>query len=600
MEILKTINKSDSSMSRAIPEEKLEAETVALFNKQLSTMLPGILFAVAVTFIVFWNVVPDWQLITWTLVVIALTIARIVHSQSFPGAEKIFGVVQNWKFNFILLSGLSGVLWGYIGFYFFLPESPLHQIFLTFALLAMTSASVNSLSVILPAYYAFIIPSQLPLMIVYFSLGDTINQVISIAILTYTLVHLIYAKTLNKSIRDTLQLRFENLELVEQLQQHGEKLLLEKEKAEKANKDKSRFLASASHDLRQPLHSLGLFLGTMEHYVRDKEVISLLDKSNRSLQSLQDLLDSLLDVSKLDAGVIEVKNEHFQISSIFEKLKTEMQSLAINKGLDIKFHCKDQILYTDQILLLRCLRNLVLNSIQQTQSGRILVACRTQKENVLIQLYDTGSGIPETELEKIFEEFYQLNNPERDRRKGLGLGLTIVKRLTDLLDCEINVRSESGKGTCFSIIVPKGDESKIQLIKDTSSEYKNKDVLIPILIIDDEIDVLDALSSLLLKWGYEVETAESINEADEKLSLGFVPELVITDYRLRDHATGLDAINKINEVLNKKVDAVIMTGDTSPDRIKEANADGYPILHKPVTPALLRSTLRRIAIKNNS
>jgi CheY-like chemotaxis protein len=244
-------------------------------------------------------------------------------------------------------------------------------------------------------------------------------------------------------------------------------------------------------------------------------------------------------------------------------------------------------------MLQRILGNLVSNALRYTSHGRVLVCARARGQSVRIDVYDTGPGIPAEALDDIFLEFHQLGNPERDRRKGLGLGLAIVKRLTSLLDHRIEVRSIVGKGSRFSVTLPVSAQSGRQLDSRMSAQRSGTDVAgSRILVLDDETSVLDAMRQLLESWGCEVATVANPEEAEAHVASA--PEsvdLLIVDYRLRRHASGIETIARLREKAGRAIPALVVTGDTGPDRLREAQQSGYPLLHKPVAPARLRATM---------
>ncbi|MCW8963685.1 MAG: ATP-binding protein [Gammaproteobacteria bacterium] len=568
----------------------LDAEVVKLFQQQLKPLVGGNIIVSLFTGFVFWNVAPAPHVILWVTAIFTLALIRFLHARNIPVHEKLLGNTRYWKNSFILFSSISGILWG--SSVFLLPESnQLYIIFITLILLGMVAASITSLTLILPAYYAYAIFTIAPLAIMFFLLGGEVFNILGTASIAFVISVMLFSRYIHKSYIESLRLRYENIELVERLS-------AEKERAEKANIEKSRFLASASHDLRQPLHALGLFLGSMKPYLDNDESKDLLKKSSLSLQALHELFDALLDISKLDAGIIQVNQYNFPISEILNNLETEFLPQAKNKGITLSFSNEDFSVLSDPVLITRCLRNLVSNALQHSESGEIVITCEKLTKDLRIKVTDTGPGIAESDIDRIFKEFEQLHNPERDRRKGLGLGLTIVKRLCDLMKCEINVKSEPGVGSCFYMDIPLGNkEDTIHVSYDSSEPTPIDPKQASILVIDDEVEILDAINSLLSQWGHQVRTCASVSEAEAILNEGFIPELIISDYRLRAHQTGIDAIEKINHLLTGIVPAVLITGDTSPERLREARASGYPLIHKPVRPAMLRATLSQLLRK---
>jgi PAS domain S-box-containing protein len=367
--------------------------------------------------------------------------------------------------------------------------------------------------------------------------------------------------------------------------------------AERANRAKSRFLAAASHDLRQPLQAAHLFAAALRIGLREPGDLELLGSIEDALKSANELLDALLDVSRLDAGVLAPQFRNFAVADLLEQIETEFSAAAREKRLTLRVLPSSVTVRTDPLLLGRILRNLVSNALRYTQRGRVLVGCRRAGDRLAIDVLDTGIGIAPDKIERIFEEFYQIGNPERDRTRGLGLGLAIVAGLAKLLDHPIQVRSEPGRGSVFRVLVPMA-EPRIELVSPPSSPATAA-VARPtgalLLAIDDDPEQLEAMNALFGRWGYQVLVAQSAPAALAKLEQAErEPSAIIADYRLRDGLTGADAIGHIRERLGRKVPGLILTGDTEPARIAEASASGFELLHKPIEAHRLQEAVERL------
>ncbi len=347
----------------------------------------------------------------------------------------------------------------------------------------------------------------------------------------------------------------------------------------------NRFMAAASHDLRQPLHALGLYLSALKRHVSSDQGLSILANIHRSTEALNQLLNSMLDLSKLDAGVVDVNYEHISLDEIFDHLHQTFLPNANQRELELNIRYSGIHVYSDRVLLERILGNLVGNALNYTQHGSVTVTAQVHDSMAMISVADTGPGIPLQEQEAIFNEYYQLQNPERDRTKGLGLGLSIVKRLTRLLNIELDIDSDTGRGTRFNLQLRLSDHSGHHLpdAQDETVISGQNLTGLSILVIDDEHDVRDGMYTLLKQQNCDVIMADSPERAREYIiANGWVPELIIADYRLRDEKTGDTAIEMVREEVNVDVPAMIVTGDTSPARLREATASGFPLLHKPV------------------
>lgn len=366
--------------------------------------------------------------------------------------------------------------------------------------------------------------------------------------------------------------------------------------AEQANAAKTRFLAAASHDLRQPIHALGLLFATLADRVRDEQTAPLLEQIDDAVEAVDSMLSSLLDISKLDAGVVQPKIGPVDIGALLQRLNSEQQPIAGLTGNHLHVRPANAFARSDASMLHRILANLMSNALRYTCNGRIVVGARRRGEMIRIDVIDTGPGIHADSLEEIFVEFHQLGNPERDRRRGLGLGLAIVKRLASLLGHPIEVQSVVGRGSRFSITLPRTLEPQrprrwSHAEASVAPDLQGRRVL----VLDDEASVLEAMHRLLERWGCEVVTTASPEEAQAHLaSAAAPPELLIVDYRLRRHASGIETIGRLRELAGTPIPALVITGDTAPDRLREAQESGYPLLHKPVMPGRLRTAMQKL------
>ncbi|HYH17172.1 MAG TPA: PAS domain S-box protein [Azospirillum sp.] len=365
--------------------------------------------------------------------------------------------------------------------------------------------------------------------------------------------------------------------------------------AERANLAKTKFLAAASHDLRQPLQSLFFFAAALSSHVSPGRGGEVLGHLERGLEALKGLLDSLLDVSRLDAGLVTPAVEDFPITDVLDLVSAAYAPLAHEKRLAWRVDGCAATVRSDRTLLARMLRNLVENALRYTAAGEVAIECRASASALLICVRDTGMGIPSDHLERIFEEFHQVGNPERDRTQGLGLGLAIVRRLSRLLRHPVAVRSilggDSGGGSEFCITVPLGHAAGAELALPTPPAAASGRGRLAVLVDDDAI-VLMGLKMILADWGYEVLTAGSADQAMERLEdEGRRPDIVVADYRLREGRVGTEAILRVRERYGAAIPGVILTGETGPECLHDAAAHGLRVVHKPITPRQLGTTL---------
>ena len=358
-----------------------------------------------------------------------------------------------------------------------------------------------------------------------------------------------------------------------------------------ANQAKTRFLAAASHDLRQPMHALALTVGELREIARAPELAALARRIDRSVAALEDLLDALLDISKLDAGAIAAETQTFPLQSVLERLADELGPAAEEKGLRFRVVPTSLWIESDPTLLGRILLNLVANAVRYTREGGVVVGCRRHGGEAEIVVADSGIGIAAADQPRIFEEFYQAGSPQRDRAQGLGLGLAIVDRVARLLGHAITVKSQVGRGSVFGVrvpIVPPRPGEPAPAAPETGTELAG----LRVLVVDDEPDVRAALDGLLRRWGCSVESAASGGEA---LSAGRAsPDLVLCDLRLGEGGSGFDVLDRLKTRWGTNLHGIIVTADASTERIAEAHARGYPMLHKPVRPAKLRALVEQL------
>lgn len=335
--------------------------------------------------------------------------------------------------------------------------------------------------------------------------------------------------------------------------------------ASRANQAKSRFLATASHDLRQPLQTLGLLSGALRRLISEPDALEALEQQDQAIAAMSRLLNALLDISKLESGAIKPEITHFKVSTLFEELRNEFASVASSKGLSLKIEPSDAYAHSDPPLVGQMLRNLVSNAIKYTQQGSVELRARREGEFIRIEVSDSGIGIAGDQLAHIYDEFYQIGVSTNSSRDGYGLGLSIVQRVARLLDSRIDVVSKPGQGSCFSVVLPAGSmDPTAHVTRDRRKFATGIAGAQPhVLLVEDDPGVLNATRMLLKVAGYRVTTAQSVAEAVRCASEAPDAELIVTDYHLGTGDTGFDVIARVRARLNANVKAVLVTGDTS-------------------------------------
>lgn len=542
--------------------------------------------AATAVLVVLRHVVSHQLLLTWYAVTVAVLAMcapvvwqfhRAAYHQSHPFWER-----------YVMLSGLLvGLMWGIGGVVLFPTGSFEHQMLLLLLLVGLGAGALSS-SVYLPQFYSFFPLTMLPIAIVLLVQGTQIHITVGVFTLMFVAISLVSARAPGRTLVDMLELQLENAELVKQLRQ-------QKAEAERANIAKSKFLAAASHDLRQPVHALMLFTSVLDEKATP-ELRDIAGHIKTSVGALEELFDSLLDISRLDADVLHPEITHFSMCTLADRLANDFHPAAAAKGLALRCSPCKVVVHTDATLLERILRNLVSNAIRYTNRGEIQINCTQTDAGVRIDIVDTGIGIPLAQQTTIFNEFHQLDNPERNRNKGLGLGLAIVDRIARLLDHPLSVDSTPGKGSRFSILLPAGDAEAVAGNRDTWVDGVLSDLFgLQVLVVEDEIAVREGMGKLLTQWGCGVMLAGSENEAVKVLqSTEEEPDLLIVDYRLRDGRTGLQAIERVRKLIGRDLPVLIITGDTAAEGLRDVEASGYQLIHKPVQPAMLRACLRNM------
>ena len=362
------------------------------------------------------------------------------------------------------------------------------------------------------------------------------------------------------------------------------------ERLELANLAKTRFLAAASHDLRQPLHALGLFVAQLRSHMKSTEGGRLIDRIDAAVTAMNELFNALLDISKLDADAVSPKLTEFPVADLLRRIETTSRAAAEEKGLSFQLVSTSAWVRSDPILLERIVLNLVSNAVRYTVSGGVVIGCRRRADSLRIEVWDSGPGIPEDQRGNIFSEFYRLAGT----KGGLGLGLAIVDRLGGLLDHPIELVSTLGRGSRFAVTMPMvAAQAKAQPTPPTPAAIVN-DLFSGklVIVIDDDVLVLDGMSGLLQDWGCRVITAASAEAALASLGGDRRPDLIISDYRLAEGHSGIAAIAKLRTAYGA-VPTFLMSGDIAPERLREARESGYHLLHKPVQPMILRTMVSR-------
>ncbi|MEO5322283.1 ATP-binding protein [Mesorhizobium sp. CC13] len=572
-------------------EDKIRQALVELlYRNSYGVVISNIVISLAAVYVLSSAVSITW-LAAWLGALYLLTAIRVLASRRFFGRKRDSGSMLRWAWLAAGFSWVSGLLWGGLGWAGFLPEAPIVLSFTVIVLTGLVCGTVPSLSAFPPALVGSILATALPVAVRTITTESDISGAFLFLLASLVAINFYYCRITYRMLRETISLRLENEDLVLNLQE-------QRDRAQSADRAKTRFLAAASHDLRQPIHALSLLVSTLAVLgqrgdVPSADARSLAGRAKSVVGNLSGLLNGLLDISKLDAGIVTVTLETVALRELFRDLNGEFAEEARQRGLEWRVVDSSLRVESDPMMPRRVLNNLLSNAFRYTTQGRVLLGCRRRGDMVEIQVLDTGPGIPAEQQAMVFEEFVQLQNPARDRTQGLGLGLAIVRRTAGLLKHPLRLVSRPGSGSLFAVTVP--------IVRTAASprpveQVAHVGVSAGIMVVEDEADVLDAMVQLLTLEGHRVYAGRSAAEAQsahaQASKAGHAPvDLIVADYRLADGATGFEAIQALTAYVGRPVPAIIITGDTSPERLKEVNASGARILHKPIGGEDLREAI---------
>ncbi len=532
----------------------------------------------------------------WLGAVYVVAGARFLLWRRFKTAILNVATAMRWRRIAALGSGVNGFTWGVGGIVLYAAHSPASQFLLLITQFGMGAGAAYASAPAFGAVMAYLLPSVLLSSVPFFLEGDSVHVTLGAMLFVFVAAATHFTYGISQTIARAIALRFENIHLIQELRNQTLDAEQARETAEEANIAKSRFLAAAGHDLRQPLHALGFFVDALQEQSLPPDGRVVVNNIRRSVDAMEDLFNALLDVSRLDAGIVRPRIATIALAPLMERVRLEYDQMACQKNLSLSVAHNSLFVRSDPVLLERIMRNLVANAVRYTDRGRVILGARRDARSVRIEVWDSGRGIPKDKHREIFQEFRQLDNPQRDRRKGLGLGLAIVERLVKLLDHPLELRSQLGKGSVFTVTVPRGRREEFVPGEADGQIVVDRDVANSlILVVDDEPDVRDSMLALLGKWRCEVVAAESCDQMLEKLvSIQRLPDLIVSDYRLKDDESGIEVIARLREEFNAQVPALLITGDTGIEQLREAEESGLHVLHKPLNPSRLRALIANL------
>ena len=565
-------------------------EQLGFWAASAKTTPPAVFVITLLLVAIAWHHVPVLWWAPWFVCVNAALIARLLYVQNriigceldVPAAARATRVINASSLANGVTMGASALL--------FFPSFELEwQAVLTMLHTSLVAGAVPASACRQRNFDLYAIPTLALLALAWSVWGHIdpgwVNYVVAALLLVFYFVGTRFVGESERMFRESWKIRFENKNLIAQLQEQQLGLKLERDRSEAANSAKSRFLAAASHDLRQPLHTVSLYSAALSLRPLDDRARKLASQISSGIASLASLLDSLLDISRLDSNSVEPHWEIVDLSQLGESVVEEfvsrgaqqqvMVSCAISEGL---------VARTDGLWLKRIIRNLTENALVHGARSRIEISGQLQGTQARLIISDDGPGIPAGEVDRVFEEFYQLHNPERDRSRGLGLGLSIVKRLSIMLGIRYSVQSKEGQGTSFELWIPDArEERRARTDPNPMSTAENRQVQnVRLLIVDDEQSVREGMAALVLQWSCEFDCASGLAEARELLDQHLYDGIIV-DYRLRDHDRGIELFNHpaLQSVATRRL---VISGDSSAEVQREIVGTGAELKLKPIDP----------------
>ena len=548
---------------------------------------------------VLWEQEAAWAMAAWFTAILANQAWRGALARAYRRANPAIGDAPRWGAYWASGSTIAGALWGAAAVGMF-PASPSYQALFIVCQFSVILGGLNLTAVYKPSFYGFVLAALVPLIVRVAIESDRAHLFTALVLVVVLGFVLVFGRQVNDVLTHSLATRYENFDLINELKAQTGAALTARAAAETANRAKSQFLAAASHDLRQPLHALGLFAAALAAKARDPEVKPLVASIRASVEALEGLFAQLLDLSQLEAGALHPAPAAFPLEPMFARLAADFAPQAIANGLILRTMRTRLAVDTDPMLLERMLRNLVTNAARYTRTGGIVLGARRRGNTVRIDVVDSGVGIAEDDRARVFDEFVQLAATPRHHAggRGMGLGLAIVQRLATLLGHRVDVDSRLGRGSRFSITVPRTivrqhrrrpHDPHAAPSETASHELEGR----RIVVVDDDPAVVAAMQALFASW-----KATATGGADSASALAALAsrgcngtigvDLIIADLRLADGASGIDAVARLRDALGLDTPALIVSGDTSSAAQAEVHAAGIHLLLKPVVPTALK------------
>ena len=571
--------------------ERARADQVGLAYASLPRTTASMLLGGALLAIAMREQVDPWWWVAW-LALVALNQTwrwrlTVAWRRANPGASALARWGRYWAAG----SALGGALWGLAAVVVF-PDSEPHQALLIVCLFGVALGGVNLTAVWRPSFYGFVLAALLPLIVRVAWEGDPVHLDTATVMSVVLAFVLAFGHRVNDLLTQAMAMRHENVELIAELKEQTRAAMEARGAAESANRAKSQLLAAASHDLRQPLHVVGLYVSALASRALEPDSAAIVVRMQQSLDVLDGQFGQLIDLSRLEAGALVPQRERVPLAPLLCALAGEFRPQAETKGVRLIAVPTRLAVDSDPALLGRILRNLIANAVRHTRAGGVVVGARRRGTEVAIEVVDTGTGIAPEHRSRIFDAFYQVAPPRTaGGGRGMGLGLSIVRRFADLLGHRLALHSQPGRGSRFVVVAPRVTDLRPHAARPGANAAGGAEAHLAgttIAVIDDDPASVEAMRSLFLAWGAEVAGGGDAREALRALGrLERYPDLIVADLRLDRGASGLDAVTQLRDELGIAVPALVVTGDVSPEAARSVRLAGLALLAKPVVPATL-------------
>ncbi|HUN93658.1 MAG TPA: hybrid sensor histidine kinase/response regulator [Burkholderiaceae bacterium] len=547
--------------SRERRQERILAGVIASVYRQVPQSVLGSIVGGVALVAVFWHTHDPNMLIAWFIAMLLEALIRLRVARAYRAAAATPTQIGRWSRSWVAMSAVAGGLWGAAGVLFFAPQSPLLQLVLVAVILGVTFGSLTLYASHRPALLAFLPPALLPLIARMIAQQDPAYYTAAIVMFAVFSFTLFFGRNFGEAVSESVKNNYENEVLVAQLLQEKGAAEDARRAAENATRSKTQFFAAASHDLRQPLQAIGIYCSLLRKRAQGP-MEPLVNNLSSAVESLSKLVEELLEISRLDSGAIQPRTQHVNADDLFSVLEREFTPQAASKHLSLRLRRGGFILESDGMLLQRVLRNLVANAIRYTTEGGILLAARRRGTVASLEIWDTGPGIRQQELDRIFEEFYRGESSKGAAGGGFGLGLSIVRRICGVLGHPLVVTTRLGSGTVFKVEVPistsprRANEEPAPTREPAMMAFDG----VHIVVLEDNEEILNSLARLLRSWGADILSATAYTTGlVKKLAARNRVDLVIADQNLDNEISGCEAALRIRAAIGRPIPIIMLS-----------------------------------------